>query len=89
MVMVSRTCGYRGSYILSKDPENGFGLEISSNRQKQVFLKWSISGISKQNFTTKVAHNGHGHFLVKKSVESRSLVEWRTDVFTAPSTSLG
>ena len=31
-------------------------------------------------FTTKVAHNGHGHFLVKKSVESQSLVEWRTDV---------
>ena len=31
--------------------------------------------------TTKVAHNGHGHFLVKKSVESRSLEEWRTDVF--------
>ena len=31
-------------------------------------------------FTTKVAHNGHGHFLVKKSVESHSLVEWRTDV---------
>ena len=30
--------------------------------------------------TTKVAHNGHGHFLVKKSVESHSLVEWRTDV---------
>ena len=30
--------------------------------------------------TTKVAHNGHGHFLVKKSVESQSLVEWRTDV---------
>ena len=50
-----------------------FSVEISSNRQKQGFPKWSI-------LTTKVAHNGQGHFPVKKPVESRSLVEWRTDV---------
>jgi len=45
-----------------------------------LFLIRVASGAFFAVGTTKVAHNGHGHFLVKKSVESQSLVEWRTDV---------
>ena len=41
---------------------------------------WAIVGGTVSLCTTSIAHNGHGHFLVKKSVESQLLVEWRTDV---------